>query len=61
MREKQRKRKKGVIKELNDKKKAAEKLKRLMNTNFTEKDLRMNISYEKAGSKADTSLLMANK
>lgn len=46
---------------MEDTKKAAEKLKRLMNTNFTDKDFRLEISYEKSGSKTDTSLLMVNK
>lgn len=42
---------------MKDKKKAAEEVQRLVNTNFT-KDLKIKISYEKEDSKADTSLLM---
>ena len=34
---------------MEDTKKAAEKLKRLMNTNFTDKDFQLEISYEKSG------------
>ena len=43
---------------MKDKKKAAEEVQRLVNTNFTDKDLKIKISYEKEDSKADTSLLM---
>lgn len=38
---------------MEDTKKADEKLKRLMNTNFTDKDFRLEISYEKSGSKEE--------
>ena len=38
---------------MEDTKKAAEKLKRLMNTDFTDKDFRLEISYEKSVSKTD--------
>lgn len=37
---------------LNDKKKAAEEVQRLVNTNFTDKDLKIKFSYEKEDSKA---------
>ena len=43
---------------MKDKKKAAEEVQRLENTNFTDKDIKIKFSYEKEDSKADTSLLM---
>ena len=43
---------------MKDKKKAAEEVQRLVNTNFTDKDIKIKFSYEKEDSKADTSLLM---
>lgn len=38
-------------KTLKDKKKAAEEVQRLVNTNFTDKDLKIKISYEKGAKK----------
>lgn len=40
---------------------AVEKLQRLVNTNFDEKDLKVSFSYENKGLKTDTNLLIVNK
>lgn len=46
---------------MKQKRKAAEKIQRLANTNFTTKESRLTFSYEKEGLRADTSLLIVNK
>lgn len=43
------------------KKKAAEKFRQLANTNYTEKELKVEIAYDICLSKTDTSLFTVNK
>lgn len=44
-----------------ERERAVEKLQRLVNTNFDEKDLKVFFSYENKGLKTDTNLLIVNK
>lgn len=44
-----------------DRKEAVEKLRRLVNSNFKENEIKISLSYKDCLSKTDTSLLTVNK
>lgn len=46
---------------MDDKEKAVRKIQQLLNTDCTEKELNVEVSYDICSSKTDTSLLIVNK
>lgn len=46
---------------MSDKKEAAERLRQLANTNYTDKELKVDVSYDICLSKTETSFLTVNK